>query len=64
MSVLNFSLETVIDGSAMGVDRKLREACLSEIFPDKISTGRSATKSRGEASNVRQLESSARLGLS
>ena len=47
----------------LGVDRKLREACLSEIFPDKISTGRSATKSRGEASNVRQSESICTSGI-
>ena len=47
----------------LGVDRKLREACLSEIFPDKISTGRSATKSRGEASNVRQSKSICTSGI-
>ena len=47
----------------LGVDRKLREACLSEIFPDKISTGRSATKSRGEASTVRQSKSICTSGI-
>ena len=47
----------------LGVDRKLREVFLSEIFPDKISTGRSATKSRGEASTVRQSKSICTSGI-
>ena len=47
----------------LGVDRKLREACLSEIFPDKISTGRSAKKSRGEAATVRQSKSICTSGI-
>ena len=36
VSVLNFSLETVIDGSAMGVDRKLRGLALGNFFPKKF----------------------------
>ena len=47
----------------LGVDRKLREVFLSEIFPDKISTGRSALKSRGEASIVRQSKSICTSGI-